>query len=324
MRLLAVELTRFGARRAVALLVVAAVVLAAVLAISTAWNTRPLTAEDRRDAAAQAALEGEKPEIQQQVAACEDDPAAFLGPSATAAECEDAMVPGPEAYQPRQALSLEETLSPGGMGLRLSVVVIALMVIAGCTFAGADWASRSMTNQLLFEPRRWRVWVAKAAAVALAAGLVTALTLGGYWLTLGLLAEARQLDVSATVLGDVGWHLLRATVLGSAAATGAFALTMLFRHTVATLAVLFVYSIGGEIAINLLPVDGASRWSLGNNVLGWLATRYEYYDATLACTPGEDCSPMAVMTHLEGGAFLGVLFLVAVVVSVLAFRFRDV
>ena len=53
---------------------------------------------------------------------------------------------------------------------------------------------------------------------------------------------------------------------------GAFALTMIFRHTVATLALLFVYSIGGEIIVNLLPFDGAGRWSLGNNALGWLAT----------------------------------------------------
>ena len=44
------------------------------------------------------------------------------------------------------------------------------MVIAGCTFVGADWASGSMTNQLLFVPRRTRVWLAKAAAVTIWSG----------------------------------------------------------------------------------------------------------------------------------------------------------
>ena len=42
----------------------------------------------------------------------------------------------------------------------------------------------------------------------------------------------------------------------------AFALTMIFRHTVATLALLFVYSLGGEIVVNLLPFEGAARWSV--------------------------------------------------------------
>ena len=78
----------------------------------------------------------------------------------------------------------------------------------------------------------------------------------------------------------VVWHIVRATGMAMGAALGAFALTMIFRHTVATLALLFVYSIGGEIAVNLLPFEGAARWSLGNNALGWLAIHYRYFDAS--------------------------------------------
>ena len=74
---------------------------------------RPLTRADRTDAAAQADLEGQKPEIQQQVRACRAEPENFLGPSATAAECEDAnWCPDPEAYYPRDPLSLRKALSP--------------------------------------------------------------------------------------------------------------------------------------------------------------------------------------------------------------------
>ena len=67
------------------------------------------------------------------------------------------------------------------------------------------------------------------------------------------------------------------------AGLGAFALTMIFRHTVATLALLFVYSIGGEIVVNLLPFEGAGRWSVGNNALGWLAHRTTATSTRASC-----------------------------------------
>ena len=324
MRLLAVELDRFRSRRAIALLILGAVLLAVVLAGVTAWQTRPLTRADRTDAAAQADLEGKKPEIQQQVRACRAEPQNFLGPSATADECEDAMVPGPEAYYPRDPLSLRHALSPDGLGLPLALVVVSLMVIAGCTFAGADWASGSLTNQLLFVPQRTRVWLAKGAAVTIGAGAVALVAITGYWVIVGLVAQARDIDVPSSHVTYVLWHILRATAMAMGAALGAFALTMVFRHTVATLALLFVYSIGGEIAVNLLPFEGAARFSLGNNALGWLAIHYRYFDASVTCAPGERCGPMQTMTHLESGTFLGVLLVIAIAVSLVWFNRRDV
>ncbi len=323
-RLLPVELTRFRSRRAIALLMLAGVLLAVVLAGVTAWNTRPLSQADRSDARAQADLEGQRPEIQQQVSACQASPKGYLGPSATADQCAEALIPGPEAYYPRDPLTLRLVLSKHGVGLPLALVIASLMVIAGCTFAGADWSTGSMTNQLLFVPQRLRVWLAKAAAVTLGAGAVGLVAIGGFWVLIGLLARARGLEVPSDQVADVGWHVLRATALTMGAALGAFALTMVFRHTVATLAVLFVYSIGGEIVVNLLPFDGAARWSLGNNATGWLATHYRYFDASIDCTPGERCSSTQTMTHLESGTFLGVLLVVAVGVSVIWFSRRDV
>ena len=324
MRLLAVELDRFRSRRAIALLILGSVVLAVVLAGVTAWQTRPLTRADRNDAAAQAALEGKKPEIQQQVQACRSAPQDFLGPSATAEQCEAAMVPGPDAYYPRDPLSLRHALSPDGLGLPLALVVVSLMVIAGCTFAGADWSSGSMANQLLFVPRRPRVWLTKAAAVTVGAGVVTLVAITGYWVILGLVAQAREIDVPTSHVTHVLWHVGRTAAMAMGAALGAFALTMVFRHTVATLALLFVYSIGGEILVNLLPLDGAARFSLGNNALGWLAVRYRYFDASVSCAPGERCSSMQSMTHLESGTFLGILLVIAAAVSLLWFSRRDV
>lgn len=322
MRLLMVELARLRARRMIALLLLAAAALTIVVAGAVAFHTRPLTERDRVEASAQAELESQRPDLQAEVRACESDPANYVGSSAVRSDCADVLIPSAETYYPREELSLGRTLR--SVGPHLALVVVGLLVIAGSIFAGADWSTRSITNQLTFEPRRTRVWLAKAAAVAITAAAVTAVMLGGFWLAMHLMAEARGLDVSSAATQRIVGHVARATILAAAAAVGAFALTMVFRHTVATLALLFVYAAGGEIAVNLLPFEGAGRWSVGNNVYGWLSSNHRYFDGTVECLPGERCAPMQVMTHLEAGTFLGALLVVAVVVSLGWFRRADV
>lgn len=322
MRLLLVELDRFRSRRAVAMLALAAILVAVALVGATVWQTRPLTAEDRADAAAQADLEGQRPERQQAVRACRADPHGYLGPGATASDCVGALISPTESYYPRGQLDLGRVLSR--RGVELALMVVGLMVVAGCTFAGADWRSGSIKTQLLFEPRRLRLWLAKAVAVMLGCGLVALVAIGGFWLALAAVAQARNLSISSSDVGHVSWHVLRAVALSMGAGLGAFALTMVFRHTVATLALLFVYSVGGEIAVTMLPFEGGGRWSVGNNSFGWLAPHHRYFDATIICRPGQRCSATQVMTHLEAGTFLGVLLAAAVVVSLLWFRRRDV
>jgi hypothetical protein len=321
-RLLSVELNRFRSRRTIALLALATILAAVAFAAATAWQTRPLTQADRTDAAAQADLEGERPERQAEVRACRADPHAYLGPDATPDDCADALIEPPESYYPREALDLGTVLNR--RGVEVALVVVGLLVIAGATFVGADWVSGSLTSQLLFEPRRSRVWLAKAGAVTIGSGLVTLVALSAFWLALGVVAQARDITMPSSDVTRVVWHVVRGVALGMGAGLGAFALTLVFRHTVATLALLFVYAVGGEIAVNVLPFEGAGRWSVGNNAFGWLAPQHRYFDATISCTPGERCSSMQVMTHLEAGTFLGILLAVSVVLSLVWFSRRDV
>ena len=328
MRLVRVELSRFRSRRAIVLLALAAVVVTVVLAILTAYQTRPLTAADRADARAQADLASRNSVLQDDLSDCVKHPETYLGTNATAAECREALVRDTSSFYPRKPLDLGRLIDARRLadatGLSLALIVSGLMIIAGCTFAGADWGSRSLTNQLLFEPRRIKLWLAKAAAVALGSGLVAVVTLGGFWIALWSVADARGIDVSSTITSHIGWHLLRAVVLCMAAALGGFALTMAFRNTVATLALLFVYAVGGEIAIGLLPINGVGRLSVANNVVGWLATDAHYFDPSVSCDSGSSCSPIRAMTHLDSGVFLGVLVLVAVGLSLAWFRRTDV
>lgn len=322
MRLFIVELSRFRSRRAVLLLVLAGVLMAAVLAFQTAWDTRPLTEQDHADARAQAQMQASSSDVAAELTRCQGDPAQYLGPGGSADQCEEAIVASPADFYPRQALDLDNVL--GDNGLDLAVILTGLLLIAGATYAGADWTSGSMSNQLLFSPRRTRVWVAKAAAVILSAAVVAAVLLAAFWATMLIVSDVRDLPVRSGLVPDIAWQVIRAVAAVAGAALGGYALTMLFRHTVATLALLFAYAVGGEILISLLPFDGLGKWSVGHNLFGWLQSDFSYYDATLSCGElGNGCNRMVDLGHGQAAVYLGVLLVVAVIASVVAFRRRD-
>ena len=114
MRLLAVELNRFRSRRAIALLMLASVLLAVVLAGVTAWHTRPLTQADRTDAAAQADLEGQRRRSSSRSRACRAEPRELPRPvGRPPRSARTRWSPDPEAYYPRDPLSLRKALSTG-------------------------------------------------------------------------------------------------------------------------------------------------------------------------------------------------------------------
>lgn len=320
-RLVRVELARYRSRRIIALLLLLAALLAALVAAKSAWDTRPITAQEAATARANSEMEPDG-EVKSQLDRCLADPEQYLGTGTTAQDCRDNFTGNASNFLPRKPLDLTGTLKGNGLGVALAVA--GLLVIAASVYAGSDWASGSMSTQLLFESRRGRVWTAKAAAVTLASGLAALVTIGGFWLAMYLVAVDRDVPHGSAVMSDVGWHLLRAVLFAMGAALGAYALTMLFRHSVATLALLFAYSVGGEILTYLVPVDNVGRWTLGNNVYGWLETRMEFFDPTAHCARSGDCDELAHIGHLQGGLYLLALLLVAAVVSVLVFRRRDV
>jgi hypothetical protein len=320
--LLRVELARYRSRRVIALLLLLAALLAALVAAKSAWDTRPITKQEAATARVNAELAAQRSDIKADLDKCLANPERYLGTGATAQTCRDNLTASPSSYLPRKPLDLTGTLKGNGVGVALAVA--GLLVIAASTFAGSDWSSGSIVNQLLFEPRRTRLWMAKGLAVTVASGFAALVTIGGFWLALYLVAVDRDVPHGSDVMSDVGWHLLRAVLFAMGAALGAYALTMLFRHSVATLSLLFAYSVGGEILAVLVPIDDVGRWTLGNNVFGWLETRMQFFDPSAHCARLGDCESLQHIGHLQGGLYLLVLMLVAVLLSVLVFRRRDV
>lgn len=323
MRLIGVELSRYFSRRAVVLLLVAAALLTALVAGTTIWNTRPVTGSELASARAQVQEQLDSPEYQRDLAGCASDPESFFGPGADVEDCRRELTPSPESYLGRSTLSLADERRSGGTGV--VVVITLLMVMVGATFAGADWSSGSMSNQALFEPRRARVWTAKAVAVTAGCAATALVLLVGYWLSLLSVADARGIETSDAVQESVSWMAGRSVLLAALAGLGGYALTMLLRSTVATLAVVFVFVVVGEVVLALSPVDRSGLWSPSNNVFGWLQDGVRVFDESIGCAPGQTpCTQQYSVSLLHGAAYLAVLLLVTLVVSAVTFRRRDI
>jgi ABC-2 type transport system permease protein len=319
MRLLRVELTRFGCRRAIALIGLVTVGLTALLVASAAWSTRPVDSTERAVAQEQLARQVELAEADYQ--ACLADPATVYGPGATAADCE-LVRPSLDWFLPRPTLDLAAELD--GRGMTVMLLLVGAAIAAAATFAGADWGSGSMSNQLLFVPRRLRVWSAKAVAAVVGTTLFSTAVLAGFWGALAGFAAARGRSAPAEAWTAILETSVRGVGLVAAVALGSLALTMLLRHTVGTLGLLFGYAVVGEALAASLPFERMSQWSMAHNLSAWLQDGARVYDESICGDQPGACEPWYELSLEHAVTYLGVLLVLAVVASTVSFARRDI
>jgi ABC-type transport system involved in multi-copper enzyme maturation permease subunit len=320
--LIRVELYRLRLRRAVLLLLLLAIVVPAVIFAARMWDTRPV--EDRVDIIA-----ANQPDIE----LCIDKPRRYgVQRDGTEAEiqrgCED-MVVGRNSY--RQPLSLASERSGGG-GIGIVAVLTAIMFLVGTTFVGHDWNSGSMSNQLLFETRRGRIWAAKAIAVGLVSFTWALAVSVAYWLGVYAVMGLRDLPVAENGLLDSLAYGARGAGFATAAAIGGLALTMLFRSTVATIGVLFVVSVAGGLIIGVLGIG--DRWQPPKNISAIVKNGTEYWvQVPESCyqsrqprriEEGSTCDETRDLGAGQGVLYYGIPLLVAGAASSISFRRRDV
>lgn len=319
MRLLRVELDRFRSRRAIALMILTGFLLVAAMVASTVWGSRPVS--DTEIAGAKQAAAQEQAAIDSDYARCLDDPTSLF-PEATTAHCQHGEADY-RHYLSRATLSVDEELQDTG---RTAIVLFfGLAVIIGATFAGADWATGSMSNQLIFRPRRLQVWLAKATSLVVGVVVVAAVALALLWGVYLAFEEARGLSHSDGFGTALAGQVSRGMALMAGGALGGFALTMLLRSTVGTLALLFAYAVGGEAVAATFPIQKVTQWSIPRNVAAWLDNGAEIYDETIDCPPGPGgCSRTYELSMMHGGIYLLGLLVLVVVVSLVLFRRRDI
>jgi hypothetical protein len=324
-RLLRVELTRLVLRRAVQVLLALAIVIPTVIGVARVINTSPPSAEDYAEAEAIIAQEVDSPWFAEELDRCEKHPRRYgvRAGGDVRARCERMMTPSVEGYVWYDKLRLAEERDAGS-GLAVVTVLAILMLLAGTTFAGHDWASGSMSNQLLFEPRRFRVWVAKGAVVGAIAGVLSAVVMTIYWLALYAVARSRDLDVRDGVLREclqMGW---RGAVVAAGVAVLGYALTMFFRSTVAALGVMLALGLAGGVVLAVIGID--TVWNPGLNLASVILDGARYY-VEVPCPQdagGGICEEPRVLSQRRASAYLGALGAVAVAASVAAFHRRDV
>ena len=226
-------------------------------------------------------------------------------------------------YYPTLSIVSERT---GGTGIAVTIILAMLFVLVGTTFVGHDWNSGSMSNQLLFEPRRGRVWLVKAVSVAGVAFLVSLVVLTAYWTGLWAVSLSRDIDIPDHAMAAA----YKQGVLGASVAAGAavfgYSLTMFFRSTVATLGVLFGVAVAGSALVAATGLSGHRILMPYNQFEAYLvgsSTRYDYscasYDGDLRSDP---CT--TVITRAQSLPYLGTILVIVVAPSVVAFRRRDV
>ncbi len=313
-----VELSRFRSRRAVVVLLLAMLALTFVVLSAIVYETRPLTATEMTRA--EQRLERERADTLPQIEQCREDPSQFFGENVPVEECE-VLAPQLDMFTSRPVLDVAETVTLTGPGI--GVLLAALAVLVGATFAGADWSSGSMTNQLLFRPRRLRVWGSKAAAVVLGTTAAAALVLLGFWAGIVAVAGARDIAVTEPLWRGIGLGSLRSLGLVAAAALGGFSLTMWLRRTGGAIGALFGLTVVVELLALTLPFERMTQWSLLNNLTAWVGNGTEVFDESLCTGFDPDCTVIYVLSLEHGAAYLGTLLVLAVGVSLLSFTRRD-
>lgn len=317
------ELTRLRWRRAVLALMAVAIVVPALMLAGTLWETRPVTEADLANAEAEMAASAEV-----SVADCLSSPRNWgirprdLTEEEVAAKCERraGSMGSVEDWIYRPTLTVRETRE--GAGLALASILTLLAALIGTTFAGHDWATGSMGNQLLFESRRQRVWAAKFGAVVLGTTAMTIVGLSLFWGGIWMATEMRDLTI-----GEHQWWwtftaAARTVVLVAGAGAAAYALTMLLRTTVGALGVIIGAGIGSSILLALTLGEHAQRWMLSTNAFAFVLGEQEYYVDSEECWRGGECYEM--LTGPQGAVYLGVLVVVVAAASLVSFRRRDV
>jgi ABC-2 type transport system permease protein len=326
-RLLKVELNRLRWRRAVVILLVAAIAVPVLIFIAVAYDTRPVSDAERERVEQVVEKDAERPRVQRDLQRCLDAPEEYGLLEEDAEElCEEMVLPQPGWYLSREQLDLRQQVDEGA-GIGVAAVLAVLMLLIGTTFVGHDWNTGSMGNQLLFESRRARVWLAKGAAVLGVGAVVSGLVLFSYWGGLLALAHQRDLPVPEAVVNDVYAQAIRATLLAAVAGLAGYILTMLFRSTVATLGILFAVAVAVPILFSLFVFPGHVSLQPQNNgqalIQGGVVIT-DYDDDSCWEDPGGTEGCVVEITTAESALYFGGLLAATGVPSLLLYRRRDV
>ena len=230
--------------------------------------------------------------------------------------------PGSQGFQdPR--LHAAQQLPAGAEAVAVGVAIIAFVI--GASFVGADWSAGTMQALLFWEPRRWRVLLAKAAALVAVlivyAAAMQALTATLTWITAATRGTTE--GVTGGLLTSTLLTVLRGMLIVSVTSLLGYGVAGLARITGAALGVAFVYFVILENLVRGLR-PGWQRFLFSENVS---AVLFKHMDVAPAGGPrfsvdGEDL--FYRLTGVRGTVTLAVYLALLLGAFYLSFTRRDV
>jgi ABC-2 type transport system permease protein len=206
----------------------------------------------------------------------------------------------------------------------IATFVILLGTLLGASLGGADWTSDTMTTLLTWEPRRVRVFFARALVVAV---FVAATTLFLQAVFSGVYALVTATRGSTAFLPthfwtDVASTIGRVSVMATALGLVAYVVAMIGRSTVASLGALFGYLILFE------GVIAGFRPSVQGNLLvraaSVIVSHVPIVDYSHDVSYGSNAQPPILMDVPRAWMVVGVYLVILAAVSLVQYRRRDV
>ena len=312
MRLLGVELNRLLSRRAVIVLMLLGALGIGAVAVGVLYDGRPPTGAELQNVQQQADFYNTRLERRHERLGCD-------GSTDSRPRCRERRIEADE-FLYRDQISLRQYR---GWLLPMAAVAAVVAFLFGATFVGADIASGSLGTQLLFQPSRNAVWVAKAGALLIGAAGFGAVTLGLAYVALYAFVRGWGQPIPPSVLGEYGEAVGRCVALTAVAAVLGYAVALIARHTAAALGVVAVYGLVAEALLRQLWA-GSERWLLSNHVAAVVGGRFK-----VTTFPDDDCYRLRcrVIFHFSpafAACYLGAGAAVVLAISWLVFRRRDV
>jgi ABC-2 type transport system permease protein len=311
-RLFGVEISRLRSRRIFKILAVVAFLGIAGAVALIARDALPPSAADR--AGAERAAQQEMESCRNKEAKAQDeDPGADFG-------C-DQMTP--DMYLGYTEFSFRER-APSVLGGAAIALGLAAFLI-GASYLGADISSRTLNTQLLFEPRRTRMFVTKVSG--LSAGMAVFGIVGIGLVAAGLYGIAWRWGTLEKLTSgfwqSLGLAGLRGLAVVVGAAIGGMALAGLLRHTAAAIGVLAAYAVIGEFAVRSV-FERSERWLFTSNLIAWVNDGFQTSIFHCPRFGGECVEQKIQLSVTQGGLYVGGILLGAALLAWLAFRRRDV
>lgn len=228
--LLVTELKRVRARRITRVLLLGLVGVLVIIWIGYAWGSRPLSAAEQQQS--QSYFDEARTDFHK---FCNDDGTVKAGVDVNQSPYGDCTYP-PEKEQYVYTRSSHFSDLPAA-SIAFAGLAAAVMLLLAASMVGADLNSGNLGTQLLFVPRRGRVFAVRALATAIVATGVAVATIGigslGMWLVMRHFTAS---DADAHGNNRLWWATnARGILVVLAVALTAYAITWILGHTAATI-----------------------------------------------------------------------------------------